>query len=239
MPARGGHPHHPRAQPHQQRFNTRARARRAPPANNLQWRGCRVSTHVPARGGHQPIRTHDRQLARFNTRARARRALGRALGLIHAAHVSTHVPARGGHVRLSWMSAIEDLFQHTCPREAGTFASVLAGSFLSAFQHTCPREAGTCAYFCSFLGLGCFNTRARARRAPLVAPSAVINWLFQHTCPREAGTNAGCLFKSYPLVSTHVPARGGHLNHSDIACRNRSFNTRARARRALLAFFSF
>ena len=164
VPARGGHPHHPRAQPHQQRFNTRARARRAPPANNPQWRGCRVSTHVPARGGHQPIRTHDRQLARFNTRARARRALSRILFIL-----------------------IPLLFQHTCPREAGT-VTVVATNRVPGFQHTCPREAGTkCDGDISSFFTVSTHVPARGGHSPRALTASVAP-LFQHTCPREAGT---------------------------------------------------
>ena len=118
------------------------------------WR--RVSTHVPARGG------------------------------AHCGGVSTHVPARGGHMAVPVMRWIGEsfnsrararraplrvaslsnirLFQHTCPREAGTrgcWGIIGAGRF----QHTCPREAGT------------RPSRAHHHHEP-----------FQHTCPREAGT---------------------------------------------------
>ena len=38
--------------------------------------------------------------------------------------VSTHVPARGGHVFNEHFYRFRALFQHTCPREAGTWRSL-------------------------------------------------------------------------------------------------------------------
>ena len=78
-----------------------------------------VSTHVPARGGHSTGNKASPVRDCFNTRARARRA-----PIIPVNFYSFAV------------------FQHTCPREAGTL--ILRGRvFFSRFQHTCPREAGT------------------------------------------------------------------------------------------------
>ena len=57
----------------------------------------------------------------------------------------------------------------------------------------------------------CFNTRARARRAPI-------------ECPAN---------RRMPAASTHVPARGGHAPAPPKNSPPRRFNTRARARRAL------
>ena len=55
-----------------------------------------------------------------------------------------------------------------------------------------------------------FNTRARARRAPARLILMGIIERFQHTCPREAGTFSWVGMTADIIVSTHVPARGGH-----------------------------
>ena len=189
-------------------FNTRARARRAQQTavfvirddgfqhtcpreagtrghGNAQFPTV-VSTHVPARGGHQNWQVYSQVMPSFNTRARARRA---RMG---------DRPVRPSRV-----------FQHTCPREAGT-AHRGRGAVVGVFQHTCPREAGTGELLAGQRPTrvsthvpargghrGChqsdsrrcrFNTRARARRAHGRLAAAT----------------------KLKLVSTHVPARGGH-----------------------------
>ena len=77
-----------------------------------------------------------------------------------------------------------------------------------------------------------FNTRARARRARKTLLAQTLARWFQHTCPREAGTLVSSLNLLYIFVSTHVPARGGHLPCRTQRHRRPRFNTRARARRA-------
>ena len=196
-------------------------------------KAARVSTHVPARGGHARLGCHGRGGGGFNTRARARRArcvgdhpcctfdrfntrararrarpANRRNPVVMA--VSTHVPARGGHVLPAPGTPVIRWFQHTCPREAGTCANVLQTMY-KQFQHTCPREAGTCDLNMPGFDNSRFNTRARARRARMATLIRLAKTPFQHTCPREAGTNPHGINYDNWFVSTHVPARGGHL----------------------------
>ena len=124
--------------------------------------------------------------------------------------VSTHVPARGGHLEARLVIAVNAEFQLTCPHEAGTvdehvvdepvkvsthvpargghFWQCTPDTIYTKFQLTCPHEAGTDKTEHSFL----------------------CSQMFQLTCPHEAGTSTALSKAGSALVSTHVPARGGH-----------------------------
>ena len=155
-------------------------------------RGCRgasagrVSTHVPARGGHGKFFQNVRLLAMFQHTC-PREAGTRAIFAPDIGHkVSTHAPARGGHRRLLPCKSTGQRFNTRARARRAPHRSRLA-IITSQFQHTCPREAGT---------------YGRSR--------CTTNTPFQHTCPREAGTKGGGLLGLAIIVSTHVPARGGH-----------------------------
>ena len=78
-----------------------------------------------------------------------------------------------------------------------------------------------------------FNTRARARRAPIPIKPDYRSNKFQHTCPREAGTCQFLLFVPFPFLFQHTcPREAGTRARGNGHCRMVCFNTRARARRA-------
>ena len=253
MPARGGHQYGIAQARKWMRFNTRARARRAPASG---------ASNVSARGFQHtcPREAGTRQCLAVFARDRFQHTCPREAGtpavpaILYSGGVSTHVPARGGHSTLHFLlgairsfntrararrargtlarPATCSMFQHTCPREAGTRASLARRAWTARFQHTCPREAGTWARVSNRCRRACFNTRARARRALREDKDQALKELFQHTCPREAGTRHGRAGAQAGAVSTHVPARGGHEALHNLFWQPFCFNTRARARRA-------
>ena len=188
---------------------------------------------MPARGGHIIIRDMIIIIVSFNTRARARRARYLPTSSKTTARFNTRARARRARFKTSFKRGIKmfqhtcpreadtaDLaellnatfgFQHTCPREAGT-SVMLWGAVLLAFQHTCPREAGTpYDYDCSPL-LSRFNTRARARRALANFGFLCLSFFSFNTRARARRAPAQAICADFGnLVSTHVPARGGHL----------------------------
>ena len=232
VPARGGHASRSGKRQYTTSFNTRARARRARRFQAPLWLDKAVSTHVPARGGHHQKPLNNQICNTFQHTCP--REAGTADGCLHHAvdGVSTHVPARGGHpVKFLYISKPNG-FQHTCPREAGTCtkldflrlsicfntrararrahrAPYLDGHHRAVSTHV-PARGGHFKHLPPPTIISRFNTRARARRAPVGDYADDYICMFQHTCPREAGTFSHSVHFNPSLVSTHVPARGGH-----------------------------
>ena len=129
----------------------------------------------------------------------------------HHYGVSTHVPARGGHVVQGFCSICLSVFQHTCPHEAGTKPPAHEPPDEYVSTHV-PARGGHLLYGALRRIYRRFNTRARTRRAPAAGISRQLIVVFQHTCPHEAGTLDTMLYDFLGVVSTHVPARGGHAS---------------------------
>ena len=153
-------------------------------------------------------------------------------GAVHAPFASTHVPARGGHLSatICWIFCASF---NTRARARRAPASFCGAASVGTLQHTCPREAGTGAGIPAPSGERA-STHVPARGGHFTDFSMLRPFpMLQHTCPREAGTSAIKQAQQDRTASTHVPARGGHIPHANTNAAMASFNTRARARRAL------
>ena len=189
VPARGGHRTKTRSTGSRRRFNSRARTRRA----LKEWKGkvdlVMFQLTCPHEAGTfkrcmVPCCASDS----FNSRARTRRARPTARGRLLDVLVSTHVPARGGHHSVSlYVNWIQRFNSRARTRRAPM--SSIHRKCPNWFQLTCPHEAGTTLLMTAHTNSSSFNSRARTRRA------------------RRKGDTIFLVI----LVSTHVPARGGHF----------------------------